>query len=52
MCTALDLVIVADLLPDRATVAKDLGMMNIAGALPFSLGSARLAPALAVGQVR
>jgi hypothetical protein len=52
MCTALDLAIVADLLPDRASVAKDLGMMNIAGALPFSLGSARIAPALAARQVR
>jgi hypothetical protein len=52
MCTALDLAIVADLLPDRASVAKDLGMINIAGALPFSLGSARIAPALAARQVR
>jgi hypothetical protein len=51
-CTALDLAIVAELLPDSASVAKDLGMMNIAGALPFSLRPARIAPALAVGQVR
>jgi hypothetical protein len=49
---AVDLALVADVLPDSASVAKDLGMMNIAGALPFSLGPARIAPALAVRQVR
>lgn len=40
---AVDLALVADLLPDSASVAKDLGVMNIAGALPFSIGPA-LAP--------
>jgi len=40
---AADLALVADVLPDRASVAKDLGVMNIAGALLFSIGPA-LAP--------
>ena len=40
---AVDLALVADVLPDRASVAKDLGVMNIAGALLFSIGPA-LAP--------
>jgi hypothetical protein len=35
---AVDLALVADVLPDGASVAKDLGVMNIAGALPFSIG--------------
>ena len=42
--TAVDLALVADVLPDRATAAKDLGVFNIAGALPFSLASALLRP--------
>jgi MFS family permease len=46
---AVDLALAADVLPDKANVAKDLGVMNIAGALPFSVAPA-LAPAiLAVG---
>jgi hypothetical protein len=40
---AVDLALVADVLPDSASVAKDLGAMNIAGALRFSIGPA-LAP--------
>jgi hypothetical protein len=40
---AVDLALVADVLPDSASVAKDLGVMNIAGVLPFSIGPA-LAP--------
>ena len=40
---AVDLALVADVLPDGASVAKDLGVMNIAGALLFSIGPA-LAP--------
>ena len=32
---AVDLALVADVLPDSASVAKDLGVMNIAGAIPF-----------------
>ena len=47
--TAVDLALVADVLPDPDTAAKDLGVMNIAGALPSSVAPA-LAPAiLAVG---
>jgi MFS family permease len=45
--TAVDLALVADVLPDRATAAKDLGVFNIAGALPFSLAPA-IAPAILV----
>jgi MFS family permease len=46
---AVDLALVVDVLPDRATAAKDLGVFNIAGALPYSLAPA-VAPAfLAVG---
>ena len=46
---AVDLALVADVLPDRDNAAKDLGVLNIAGALPFSVAPA-LAPAiLAVG---
>jgi hypothetical protein len=37
---AVDLALVADVLPDQASVAKDLGVMNIAGALPSSLAPA------------
>src|SRR5205085_9874811 len=49
MYTAVDLALVADVLPDEASVAKDLGVFNIAGALPFALAPA-IAPAiLAVG---
>jgi MFS family permease len=39
---AVDLALVADVLPDDASTAKDLGVFNMAGALPFSV-----APALA-----
>ena len=46
---AVDLALAADVLPDRANAAKDLGVFNIAGALPFSVAPA-IAPAiLAVG---
>ena len=38
--TAVDLALVADVLPDPATAAKDLGVMNIAGALPSSIAPA------------
>jgi MFS family permease len=41
---AVDLALVADVLPDVASSAKDLGVMNMAGALPSSV-----APALAPG---
>jgi MFS family permease len=47
---AVDLALVADVLPNPGHNAKDLGVFNIAGALPFSLAPA-LAPAiLAVGR--
>jgi MFS family permease len=46
---AVDLALVVDVLPDSRSTAKDLGVLNIAGALPFALAPA-LAPAiLAVG---
>jgi len=46
---AVDLALVVDVLPDPDTAAKDLGVLNIAGALPFSVAPA-LAPAvLAIG---
>ena len=46
---AVDLALVADVLPDTDSAAKDLGVMNIAGALPFSVAPA-IAPAiLAIG---
>ena len=37
---AVDLALVVDVLPDEATAAKDLGVLNIAGALPFTLAPA------------
>jgi MFS family permease len=42
---AVDLALVADVLPDPANAAKDLGVMNIAGALPSSIAPA-IAPAI------
>ena len=46
---AVDLALVADVLPDKDNAAKDLGVINIAGALPFSIAPA-IAPAiLAIG---
>ena len=43
--TAVDLALVADVLPDPGSAAKDLGVMNIAGAMPSSAAPA-LAPAI------
>jgi uncharacterized membrane protein YhaH (DUF805 family) len=43
--TAVDLALVADVLPDPDSAAKDLGVMNIAGALPSSIAPA-IAPAI------
>lgn len=37
---AVDLALVADVLPDRRAAAKNLGVFNIAGALPFSIAPA------------
>ncbi len=42
---AVDLALVADVLPDNDNIAKDLGVLNIAGALPFALAPA-IAPAI------
>jgi MFS family permease len=38
--TAVDLALVADVLPDPGSAAKDLGVMNIAVALPSSVAPA------------
>ncbi len=49
MYMAVDLALVADVLPDKDNAAKDLGVFNMAGALPFSIAPA-IAPAiLAIG---
>ncbi len=46
---AVDLALVTQVLPNEDTVAKDLGVFDIAGALPFTLAPA-IAPAiLAIG---
>jgi MFS family permease len=42
---AVDLALVVDVLPEASSAAKDLGVLNIAGALPFAVAPA-LAPAL------
>ena len=47
--TAVDLALVADVLPDPGSAAKDLGVMNIAGALPSSLAPAVAPAILALG---
>ena len=44
MYMAVDLALVADVLPHTGSTAKDLGVLNIAGALPFALAPA-VAPA-------
>ncbi len=44
---AVDLALVVDVLPDKRNAAKDLGVFNIAGALPFSIAPA-IAPAILV----
>ena len=47
--TAVDLALVADVLPSKHNVAKDLGVFNIAGALPFSIAPASAPLILAIG---
>jgi len=42
---AVDLALVVDVLHDKRSAAKDLGVFNIAAALPFSLAPA-IAPAI------
>ena len=49
MYMAVDLALVADVLPHTGTTAKDLGVLNIAGALPFALAPAVAPAILAVG---
>jgi MFS family permease len=49
MYMAVDLALVADVLPNRASAAKDLGVLNIAGALPFSVAPAIAPAVLAIG---
>jgi MFS family permease len=44
---AVDLALVVDVLPDQRSAAKDLGVFNIAGALPFSIAPA-IAPVILV----
>jgi hypothetical protein len=46
---AVDLALVADGLPDSASLPKDLGVMNIAGALRLSIGPALAPMVLAAG---
>jgi MFS family permease len=46
---AVDLALVADVLPGADSAAKDLGVLNIAGALPFSIGPALAPLVLAIG---
>ena len=46
---AVDLALVADVLPSPGRTAKDLGVFNIAGALPFSIAPACAAVILAIG---
>ena len=49
MYMAVDLALVVDVLPDGGSVAKDLGVLNIAGALPFAIAPAVAPVVLAVG---
>ena len=46
---AVDLALVVDVLPRTDSTAKDLGVLNIAGALPFALAPALTPAILAVG---
>jgi len=46
---AVDLALVTQVLPDEATAAKDLGVFNIAAALPFAVAPAIAPAVLAVG---
>ncbi|MGI8456929.1 MAG: MFS transporter [Propionibacteriaceae bacterium] len=46
---AVDLALVADVLPDTRNTAKDFGVFNIAGALPFSVAPALAPVVLAIG---
>ncbi len=50
MYLAVDLALVADVLPDKDNAAKDLGVFNIAGALPSSIAPAIAPVILAIGR--
>jgi predicted MFS family arabinose efflux permease len=49
MYLAVDLALVADVLPSKSNAAKDFGVFNIAGALPYSIAPAIAPVILAVG---
>lgn len=49
MYVAVELALVVDVLPDKKNAAKDLGVFNFAGAVPFSLAPAFAPAILAVG---
>jgi MFS family permease len=49
MYMAVDLALVADVLPDKDNAAKDLGVLNIAGDLHFSVAPAMAPAILAIG---
>lgn len=49
MYMAVDLALVVDVLSDPLSAAKDLGVLNIAGALPFALAPAIAPSLLAIG---
>ena len=49
MYLAVDLALVVDVLPDTDDVAKNLGVFNIAGALPFAVAPAIAPAVLALG---
>ena len=50
MYIAVDLALVTDVLPDRNDAAKDMGVFNIASALPFAVAPAAAPAILAFGQ--
>jgi MFS family permease len=50
MYMAVDLALVVDVLPDPLSAAKDLGVLNIAGALPFAVAPAVAPALLSLGQ--
>ena len=49
MYMAVDLALVVDVLPGSGSAAKDLGVLNIAGALPFAIAPAVAPAVLAAG---
>ena len=46
---AVDLALVVDVLPEKGNAAKDLGVFNMAGALPFSIAPGIAPAVLAIG---